>query len=110
MHQLVQKNSNSRNSPTSEKLIDLLEQKSQLKATKKCVLNYLTIQQLISFLENNFGFTNSIEIAKNYTENIFNLIEILNTIHSLLKKRSIKNRITRLCKKLQNPNLQVSEN
>lgn len=63
--------------------------------------------QLIAFLENSFGGSDPLKEAYSFTTNIKSLIEDLSQIYQILSDRSLKNRITRLQKKLKraiNPN------
>lgn len=61
----------------------------------------LNFVQLCNFLERTQGSPNALEISKEYTENTNNLIDLLHQIYPNLKQSSIKNRITRIIKKLQ---------
>lgn len=62
----------------------------------------LSFVQLTSFLENVFGVDNPLETAYEYTQDIPSLINMLIEVYPLLKERSIKNRIHRITKKLNN--------
>lgn len=70
------------------------------------VLNYI---QLKSFLEKTKGNPNVEEIALEYHENIPKIIECLREIYPHLNERSIKNRITRITKKLSNTTTNVHQ-
>lgn len=70
----------------------------------------LTYPQLIDFLENSTGHKDVVSLSEEYTTNTVELITMLQNIHSLTNDRSIKNRLTRLIKKLQKPNITQDDN
>ena len=61
------------------------------------VLNFI---QLTSFFENTIGSTDIINIALNYTSDLQGLAETLRKVHPYLTGNSLKNRTTRLEKKI----------
>lgn len=61
----------------------------------------LDYDQLLSFLENVYGSSDPISVAKQYTDDINELLIMLENIYPLLEHRSIKNRITRMQKKIR---------
>ncbi|KAK2578370.1 hypothetical protein KPH14_001066 [Odynerus spinipes] len=63
------------------------------------ILNYIN---LINFLQEIIGNPNHIDTAKKYTEDIKALSTMLRHIYPSLTHRSIKNRLTRIIKKLEN--------
>lgn len=60
----------------------------------------LDFVQLKSFFENTWGATDILHVAKDYTNNIERLIETLRKLYPHYKDRSIKNRSSRIEKKL----------
>lgn len=75
------------------------------KAENNFVLSY---NQFQSFLENTFGIENPVAIAKEYTADIKALTDMIKTVYPLLIDRSIKNRLHRLKRKLEEETL-ISE-
>ena len=53
--------------------------------------------QIKSLLQEIFGKAHPLQIARNYTDNVPTLVQTLEEIYPHLNKRSIKNRIQRLC-------------
>ena len=83
----------------SEKLDEMLKPvKPTLDDIKSnFILNYC---QFMCLLENACGTGNPIDIIKDHTQDSRALLHMIETIHPLLKDRSLKNRIRRLAKKL----------
>lgn len=63
----------------------------------------LNLDQFKNFLQQTYGHPKTIELAKNFTEDIPALIKMLQNTYIHFNERSIKNRITRIIKRLQNP-------
>lgn len=64
----------------------------------------LNFVQLCSFLEKSHGSSKVLEIAREYIEDTNSITALLHQIYPHLKQSSIKNRITRIIKKLQQIN------
>lgn len=62
-----------------------------------CALNYESFKK---FLDETKGKPNSIEIAKEFTDNIDALINMLNLVYNHIDDKTLKTRITKLKKKL----------
>lgn len=62
------------------------------------IVNYTQVK---SFLENEFGSPNPNKIAIEYTTDIEKLRAMISEIYSFLTDRSIKNKFSRLLKKLK---------
>lgn len=63
----------------------------------------LNLEQFKNFLQQTYGHPKTMELAKNFTEDIPALIKMLQNTYIHFNERSIKNRITRIIKRLQNP-------
>lgn len=61
----------------------------------------LTYLQFKSFLEKSFGASDPVQIAKEYSNDIEGIILMMNDTYPALTERSIKNRFTRIIKKLK---------
>ncbi|KAL3287064.1 hypothetical protein HHI36_001553 [Cryptolaemus montrouzieri] len=68
----------------------------------------LSIDNFVAFIENTDGSSDPYQEAKKFTNYIESLLSNMHTIYPFLKQRSIKNRITRLYKKIKE-NLQINE-
>lgn len=86
-------------SSTDDQLEQLILPLKEILSTesKTYSLDYI---QFKSFLEKTKGSSDINEIAREYTDNNDDIISILRNTYPLLKERSIKNRFTRLIKKL----------
>ena len=60
----------------------------------------LDFHQFKSLLENACSIENPFEITKDYTQDTNALLHMIETMHPILKDRSVKNRVRRLAKKL----------
>lgn len=60
----------------------------------------LSADHIISFLENSFGSSNPLHEAQQFTKDVEGLLNDLQQIYPCLIERSIKNRLTRLSKKI----------
>ncbi|KAK2578296.1 hypothetical protein KPH14_011918 [Odynerus spinipes] len=67
--------------------------------TNHFVLNYT---QFKSLLENTYSIDNPIDISREYSNDTSAIINMIMSIPPLLKDRSIKNRLHRLVKTLEN--------
>lgn len=99
-------------SDSVESLTPLDEQLSPVKNMleknpKHYILNF---EQLTDFLENVHGSPDALSISKNYTNDTDELLNMLEGIYPLLNHRSIKNRITRLGKRIKQQLEKVSKN
>lgn len=61
----------------------------------------ISFEVLSDFLENASGHSDPVSLAKTYTEDITELLESISTIYPYLSHRSIKNRCTRIKKKIR---------
>ena len=68
----------------------------------------LNFEQITSFLQVTWGKSDVYNIATTFTSDINSLIEMLSDIYSLLNDRSLKSRITRIKKRLENPTITES--
>ncbi|KAJ8665840.1 hypothetical protein QAD02_007502 [Eretmocerus hayati] len=68
--------------------------------TQKFVLEYTEFQ---SFLEEIHGNPKPLDVARKFTSDIEGLIQMLDTVYMQVENRSLKNRITRLKKKIVPP-------
>lgn len=60
----------------------------------------MSINEFINFLEDSYGKENVLQISLGYTENIDSLIKMFKDIIPNIISRNVKNRITRIIKKL----------
>ena len=60
----------------------------------------LNVTQLTSFYENTIGANDVIKVALNYTDDLMGLAETLRNLYPYFSGNSVKNRTTRLEKKL----------
>lgn len=67
-------------------------------ASSPYVLSY---EQLCSFLENAHGNRDPLSLSQTYTDNTTDLLKMLDQVYPQLTQRSIKNRITRIIKKIR---------
>lgn len=83
------------------------ELSTQLEAAKHCFTDEnsfpLSRDDLIKFLDEAYGKSDSLNIALKYTRDIQSLIEMLKMIHQSIVHTNLKNRIDRMIKKLENP-------
>lgn len=61
-----------------------------------------SFETFVDFLENAFGNPDPLSLARTLNLNVPELLQILNNIYPHILQRAIKNRCTRLCKKLKN--------
>lgn len=62
----------------------------------------ISYEVLVDYLENAFGNSDPLSLAKTYNLEVSKLTESIQTIYQFLTHRSIKSRCTRICKKLSN--------
>ena len=84
----------------SAKLEEMLAPAREIINKKNPSHSQLNYSQIKSLLQDTFRSAHSLQIAKNYTDNILTLVQTLEEIYPHLNERSIKNRIHRLCKNL----------
>lgn len=80
--------------------------KEQITSVQKYIENseqnfILNFEQLSSFLENSFGSADPLSIAQDYTHDIPSLLTMLKSIYPHCKHRALKNRLTRMQKKMK---------
>ncbi|KAK9872730.1 hypothetical protein WA026_019511 [Henosepilachna vigintioctopunctata] len=63
----------------------------------------LNFNQISSFLRNSFGFSDPISIGQEYANDISGLLNMLSIICPYCAQRSLKNRFTRIQKKIGTP-------
>ncbi|KAL1506207.1 hypothetical protein ABEB36_005609 [Hypothenemus hampei] len=68
----------------------------------------ISIDNFFAFLENSFGSSNPLEVALGFTQDIKTLLSNMYAIYPFLVERSIKNRFTRLYKKLKSDAFEVA--
>lgn len=90
-------------SDSTESLTPLDEQLDPIRdiITKKPDSYIMDFDQLVLFLENVQGSPDPLSIAKEFTQDIEELLLMLRNIYPLLTHRSIKNRITRIQNKIK---------
>lgn len=95
---------------TKKRKKDTSEDFKLSESTKKLILDTysksqdtftITAQNFIAFLENSFGSSSPLSEAQRFTTDVQSLLSDLYTIYPSLDERSIKNRLTRLSKKLR---------
>lgn len=101
-HTTQRKSKKLKKSDSTESLTDILE---HTKAIKNIIeadpsAYILTFEQISDFLDNVYGASDIISIARQYTENIPGLIEMLTKIYPHLTSRTMKTRCTNTKKKL----------
>lgn len=98
-------------SPSEEKPTPIEEIMEPVKEyfQKDITTSLLTYDQLVDFLSNVEGNPDPISVARDYTDDIPKLLELLAKLYPIFKHRSIKNRITRLRKKMLHQLLNVPE-
>lgn len=81
--------------------IEELMKPAQIPIESKTPPFILNFQQISSFLDNVTGSVDPLSIARQYTNNIPQLLEMMHSIYPHFKHRSIKSRCTRIQKKIK---------
>lgn len=87
--------------PTAENILSQISKKNILKAYQKDpTVFHLPYNNIVAFLENSFGSSTPYSEAKKFTNDVKLLLQDLHNIYPLAE-RSLKNRITRMSKKIK---------